>query len=117
MFDFETTVSGIEYKVRQLAEQVGHLRKDNLALRERIQELQEALEKKEKTINELIEENRLVKLGNRLNEGSESAELKLKISQNIRAIDKCLAILRREGFDGATAGTLGEAEPVQQPAE
>lgn len=94
MFDFETTVSGIEFKVRQLADEVQRLRRLVEERDDRIWELEEAAKKSEITINSLKEENKLVKLGNRLAEGNDSAELKLKVNQMIRTIDKSLDILK-----------------------
>lgn len=96
MFDFETTVSGIEFKVRQLADEVQRLRGMVSERDDRVWELEEALKNKEIVINNLKEENKLVKLGNRLTEGNDSAELKLKINQMIRAIDKSLDLLKAE---------------------
>ena len=96
MFDFETTVSGIEFKVRQLADEVQRLRRLVSERDERVWELEEALKNKEIVINNLKEENKLVKLGNRLTEGNDSAELKLKINQMRRAIDKSLDLLKAE---------------------
>lgn len=96
MFDFETAVSGIEFKVRQLADEVQRLRRLVSERDDRVWELEEALKKSEITINNLKEENKLVKLGNRLTEGNDSAELKLKINQMIRAIDKSLDLLKAE---------------------
>ena len=96
MFDFETSVSGIEFKVRQLADEVQRLRGLVSERDERVWELEEALKNKEIVINNLKEENKLVKLGNRLTEGNDSAELKLKINQMIRAIDKSLDLLKAE---------------------
>lgn len=93
MFDFETTVSGIEFKVRQLADEVARLRGAVAERDERCMELEEALKNKDITINQLKEENKLVKLGTRLTERNDSAELKLKINQMIRAIDKSLEIM------------------------
>lgn len=93
MFDFETTVSGIEFKVRQLADEVARLREAVAERDERCMELEEALKNKDITINQLKEENKLVKLGTRLTERNDSAELKLKINQMIRAIDKSLEIM------------------------
>ena len=55
-----------------------------------------ALKNKESEINKLKEENKLIRLGNRLTEGNDSAELKLKINQMIRTIDKSLEIMRSE---------------------
>ena len=94
MFDFETSVSGIEFKVRQLADEVERLRALVSAKEDEICELQKAQKNNEIIINNLKEENKLVKLGNRLTEGGDSAELKLKINQMIRTIDKSLEILK-----------------------
>lgn len=94
MFDFETAVSGIEFKVRQLADEVTRLRKTVEGQSNRIVELEKALEEKEKTVNKLTEENKIIKLGNRLSDGDDSTELKLKITQMIRVIDKSLDILK-----------------------
>lgn len=96
MFDFETSVTGIEFKVRQLADEVMRLRHLVREGDDRCRELEEALKNKETIINNLKEENKLIRLGNRLTEGNDSAELKLKINQMIRTIDKSLEILRRE---------------------
>ena len=96
MFDFETSVTGIEFKVRQLADEVMRLRQLNEEGEERRRELEEALKNKETEINNLKEQNKLIRLGNRLTEGNDSAELKLKINQMIRTIDKSLEIMRSE---------------------
>lgn len=94
MFDFETSVSGIEFKVRQLADEVERLRMLVSEKEDELCELQKAQKNNEITINNLKEENKLVKLGNRLTESGDSAELKLKINQMIRTIDKSLEILK-----------------------
>ena len=96
MFDFETSVTGIEFKVRQLADEVMRLRTAVERGEDRRRELEEALKNKETVINKLKEENKLIRLGNRLTEGNDSAELKLKINQMIRAIDKSLDLLKAE---------------------
>ena len=96
MFDFETSVSGIEFKVRQLADEVMRLRAAVERGEDRCHELEEALKNKETEINKLKEENKLIRLGNRLTEGNDSAELKLKINQMIRTIDRSLEIMRSE---------------------
>ena len=96
MFDFETSVTGIEFKVRQLADEVMRLRRLNEEGEDRRRELEEALKNKESEINNLKEQNKLIRLGNRLTEGNDSAELKLKINQMIRTIDRSLEIMRSE---------------------
>ncbi len=96
MFDFETTVAGIEHKVRLLADEVARLREALREKEDQCRELEKALENKEILINNLKEENKVIKLGNRLTENGESTELKLKINQMIRAIDRSIEILKAE---------------------
>ena len=95
MFDFETSVTSIELKTRQLADEVARLRRQVSEADDRCHALEEALKDKEILINNLKEENKLVKLGNRLSEKGETAELKLKINQMRRAIDKSLETLQK----------------------
>ena len=96
MFDFETSVTGIEFKVRQLADEVTRLRELVSEKDDKCRELQKALDDKENIIINLKEENKLVKLGNKLTEKGDSSEIKLKINRMIRAIDKSLEIMKME---------------------
>ena len=82
--------------MRQLADEVMRLRTAVERGEDRRRELEEALKNKETEINKLKEENKLIRLGNRLTEGNDSAELKLKINQMIRTIDRSLEIMRSE---------------------
>lgn len=95
MFDFETLTTGIEFKARQLADEVARLRRQVSEAGDRCRALEEALKNKEILINNLKEENKLVKLGNKLNEKGDTTELKLKINQMIRAIDRSLETLQK----------------------
>ena len=93
MFDFETTLSGIEYKVRQLIEDNNRLKDKVLELTEANEELNEYIKNKDNKIKELIEETQILKLRNTLVQKGDSAEIKLKINQLIRNIDKSLSLL------------------------
>ena len=95
MFDFETTLSGIEYKVRQLIEDNNRLKDKVLELTEANEELNEYIKNKDNKINELIEETQILKLRNTLVQKGDSAEIKLKINQLIRNIDKSLMLLTK----------------------
>ena len=104
MFDFESSVTGIEFKVRQLADEVARLRRLVSEKEDHCYELEEALKNSEKTINNLKEENKLLKLGNKLSEKGDSAEIKLKINQMIRAIDRSLEIMKNDHGNGIGIG-------------
>lgn len=94
MFDFETSVTGIEFKVRQLADEVNRLRALVSEKEDECRELKEAINDKEILINNLKEENKLIKLGNKLTEKGDCSEIKLKINQMIRTIDRSLEIMK-----------------------
>lgn len=93
MFDFETTLSGIDYKVRTLIEQNNALKADVARLNEANEELRETIKNQELTINQQKEETNILKLRNTLVQKGDSAEIKLKINQLIRNIDKSLSLL------------------------
>ena len=90
MFDFETTLSGIEYKVRQLIEQNNRLEETIAKLTESKEEQTETIKNQQQTIEELKQEIEILKLRNTLVQKGDSAEIKLKINQLIRNIDKSL---------------------------
>lgn len=95
MFDFETTLSGIEYKVRQLIEQNNSLKTSVAQLETEREELSETIKKKDEKLEELKQETEILKLRNTLVQKGDSAEIKLKINQMIRNIDKSLALLTK----------------------
>ena len=98
MFDFETSVTGIEFKVRQLADEVAHLRTLVSEKEDECRDLKEVLNDKEILINNLKEQNKLIKLGNKLTEKGDCSEIKLKINQMIRAIDRSLEIMKNSAM-------------------
>lgn len=95
MFDFETTLSGIEYKVRQLIEQNNRLEETIAKLTESKEEQTETIKNQQETIEELKQEIEILKLRNTLVQKGDSAEIKLKINQLIRNIDKSLTLLTK----------------------
>jgi len=95
MFDFETTLSGINYKIRQLIQENESLRRELLKSTEANEELKETVKNQEEKINQLKEETNILKLRNTLVQKGDSAEIKLKINQMIRNIDKSLMLLTK----------------------
>lgn len=95
MFDYETTVAEIERKVRRLIEENDRLRASELNWAERCKELQGQIDNNNIIINNLKEHNNILKLGNTLSQKGDSAEIKLKINQLIRSIDKSLSLINK----------------------
>lgn len=95
MIDLETTIASIEDKVCQLVAENEQLREKVASEHDRNEVLQKALEEKNILINNLNEQNKVLKLGNTLTQKGDSVEIKLKINQLIRTIDKSLALLSK----------------------
>jgi predicted RNase H-like nuclease (RuvC/YqgF family) len=95
MFDFEAAVVEIERKVRRLIGENQRLRVEAEKANEQCRQLQEQLDKQNIVINNLKEENNNLKLGNTLTQKGDSVEIKLKINQLIRSIDKSLALINK----------------------
>ena len=95
MCDFETTVVEIELKVRKLIEENRFLRVGMEKANRQCQELQEQVDKQNILINNLKEQNNNLKLGNTLTQKGDSVEIRLKINQLIRSIDKSLALINK----------------------
>ena len=95
MLDFETTVAEIEWKVRKMIEENDRLRAGEADLTEQCRKLQEQVNSQNITINNLKEQINILKLGNTLTQKGDSVEIKLKINQLIRSIDKSLALINK----------------------
>ena len=88
MFDFEAAVVEIERKVRRLIGENQRLRVEAEKANEQCRQLQEQVDKQNIVINNL-------NLGNTLTQKGDSVEIKLKINQLIRSIDKSLALINK----------------------
>ena len=95
MLDFETTVAEIEWKVRKMIEENDRLRAGEADLTEQCRKLQEQVNNQNITINNLKDQINILKLGNTLTQKGDSVEIKLKINQLIRSIDKSLALINK----------------------
>ncbi|MBP5515366.1 MAG: hypothetical protein J6X86_00300 [Bacteroidales bacterium] len=93
MFDFETQLSGIEYKIRKLIDENNRLQSRLMELTEKNENLKEKISNQQIEINNLKEETQILKLRNTLVQKGDSTEIKLKINQLIRNIDKSLSLL------------------------
>ena len=82
-------------KVRKLIGENRRLRVEAEEANERCRQLQEQVDKQNIVINNLKEQNNNLKLGNTLTQQGDSAEIRLKINQLIRSIDKSLALINK----------------------
>ena len=110
MLDFETKLSGIEYKVRQLIDDNRELKEQLIRLNDQRDELKEQVRNQQEEINNLKDNIKLLKLRNALEQKGDSTEVKLRINQMIRSVDRCLSILNKP-----QQAMADPAEGVQQP--
>ena len=90
-------LAGIEYKVNQLMEENKELKESLMRQTERQEEQKEIIKNLNISLNNLKEENKILKLRNTLEEKGDSTEIKLKINQLIRTIDRSLSLLNKIG--------------------
>lgn len=95
MLDFETKISGIDYKIRQLIESKKTLEKQLSESEQRNRELESQIYNNNLIIKQLEEQNKILNLGNTLSDKGNTTEIKIKINRLIREIDKSIELLTK----------------------
>ena len=94
MQNLSTRLSEIRIKVEKLVEENRLLKNENESMRDRIEGLERTVELQKNTLSELTEQNKLIKLAKKLNpEDSDTEEIKNKVNELIREIDRCIDLL------------------------
>ena len=94
MKDLSLLVSNIKQKTEKLVAKQLLLEKENKNLVVEIEEVKKELEDKSQQILELNEKIKLLKLAKNV-DGESTKEVKLKINEMVREIDKCIAQINR----------------------
>ena len=94
MQNLSTRLSEIRTKVEKLVHENRLLKNENESMRDRIEGLERTVELQKNTLSELTEQNKLIKLAKNLApEDSDTEELKNKVNELIREIDRCIDLL------------------------
>lgn len=94
MQNLSTRLYEIRIKVEKLVEENRLLKNENDSMRDRIEGLERTVELQKNTLSELTEQNKLIKLAKNLNlEDSDTEEVKNKVNELIREIDRCIDLL------------------------
>ena len=95
-------MSEVEDLLERVERRAEALVRENASLRDKIgdldrkrEEMQKAIKDKDILINNLTEQNKILKLGNALAQKGDSTEIKLKINQLIKDIDKSLSLMTK----------------------
>lgn len=94
MDNITPVVDGLETKVKKLSDAYVNGRAEIKKLKNDLNDMRETIENQKKTISDLEERYKVVKLAKSISgENGESRELKYKINELVREIDKCMALL------------------------
>jgi hypothetical protein len=94
MANFSGTLASIENKLNQLIDRKQALENELLEYRSRQQELEKILAQQSVELDELKEKNKILRIAKLNNEG-DNREIKLKINEIVREVDKCIAQLNQ----------------------
>ena len=84
----------IRTKVENLLSENARLRGESQAHAQRVAELEEMLERQKNTVSEITEQNKMIKLAKNLSlSGGDNFDVKIKINEVVREIDRCIDLL------------------------
>ena len=87
-------LSEIRRKVEVVLSENRTLKEENKLLSERLQEAEKRVELQKNTLTELTEQNKLIKLAKNFPAtGTDQFEMKIKINELVREIDRCIDLL------------------------
>ena len=94
MNSLDNAVVDIESKVEKLLKKYKKAEEEKIALEKEVVGLKNQLNQQRELVEELRAKNTLIKLAKSLNDTNEkSSDIKLKINQLVREIDKCVSLL------------------------
>ncbi|HAG17205.1 MAG TPA: hypothetical protein DCG69_11905 [Bacteroidales bacterium] len=88
-------ISGIEYKIKLLAENNKTLLEENRKLKKQNSELNELIRKQQDELIALDERIAVLKVSKTLDSDTDRQSAKIKINELVREIDECLNLLNK----------------------
>ncbi|MDD2488489.1 MAG: hypothetical protein WCS10_03240 [Bacteroidales bacterium] len=95
MEDLHTLISSIDYKVRKLLDDKRKLENSIDGLLTEKQKLDKIVSEQSQEIINLKEQIKILKLGEAVKSNSDITEVKLKINNLVRKIDKCVGMITK----------------------
>lgn len=94
MQDYQQRLEIIYQKVKNLLDENTRLNAELQHDRDRIADLERTVELQKNALSELTEQNKLIKLAKNFSKsGSDGFEMKIKINELVREIDRCIDLL------------------------
>lgn len=95
MEDASILISGIEYKIKILAENNESLLKENVKLKAQNSELNDLAQKQQNELDLLEEKIAVLKVSKTFGSDTDRQGAKIKIDELVREIDQCLNLLNK----------------------
>jgi predicted nucleic acid-binding Zn-ribbon protein len=92
--DFQQRLARIRGRVVEVVRENVSLKTENLALVQELEELKKTIALQKNALAELKDENKLIKLAKEMSmSGSDVHDLKIKINELVKDIDRCIDLL------------------------
>ncbi len=88
-------ISSIELKIRNLIEQQKSIKEENNYLKQQKEKITKTLEVQKSMITDLENKYRILKVSKALEINTGSKDVKKKITELVREIDKCISLLNK----------------------
>lgn len=88
-------ISSIELKIRNLIEQQKSIKEENSYLKQQKEKITKTLEVQKSMITDLENKYRILKVSKALEINTGSKDVKKKITELVREIDKCISLLNK----------------------
>lgn len=96
MSDLKSIASSLETKIEKLVDLHHRTKKELSSLKTQNTQLTQTIDQQKKAIKDLEEKGKVLKLSKSLSTTNENTtELKLKINELIREVDKCISLLNK----------------------
>lgn len=95
MEDTSVLISGIEYKIKVLAEKNKALLDENTLLKQQNSELKSMVEQQQSQLKSTEEKAAILKVSKTFGSDTDRQSAKIKINELVREIDECLNLLNK----------------------
>ena len=95
MEDASILISGIEYKIKILAENNKALFDENTKLKQQNSELNDQVQNQQNELGSLEEKTAILKVSKTFGSDTDRQSAKIKINELVREIDECLNLLNK----------------------
>lgn len=96
MTTLSNSIESLESALNEVLESHKHLNEENLKIKDQLMSAEQTIKERSKEVEELKEKLKVISLAKRFDgeESDDKKELKLKINEMMRELDKCIAVLK-----------------------